>query len=416
MGLQARLCYTIGSMARKKSSSSRPLRVAIIAPPWLAMPIKGYGGIELVIEGLVDELKKRDDVEVEIFANGARKIRGVKTHSVYNKELFETIDFPYYDAPLQIMQTHLNYALRQIEADGTFDIIHDHNPYIGPAFFSPVSRIPGLPPVLHTFHGPPFSTPATVEDGQEDNRPQLKYMNLGRLYMSCISEAMAKKAPAEIQPHMLAAVHNAIEAERFPFVENKSNYYITLARFTKDKGQATAVKFAAKYKKRLRMAGTIAGMGTNRKLLLELSNPLSKYRKNEEFRYYSDKVLPGVLKYPQITYAGNLSGKKKMKFMSEAKALLFPIEWDEPFGMAVIEALACGTPVVAMKRGAMPEIIQHGVNGWLATNEEEFFEYANRVSEIDPAACRKSVEEHFSAEVMAEKYMDRYREVIRHAK
>lgn len=84
--------------------------------------------------------------------------------------------------------------------------------------------------------------------------------------------------------------------------------------------------------------------------------------------------------------------------------------------MAVIEALACGTPVVAMKRGAMPEIIQHGVNGWLATNEEEFFEYANRVSEIDPAACRRSVEEHFSAGVMAEKYMDRYHEVIRRAK
>lgn len=409
-------CVTLGvAMSLQKKSQKRPLRVAMIAPPWLAMPIKGYGGIELVVQSLVDELNKMPDVEVEVFANGARKIRGVKTHSVYKTELFDTIDFPYYDAPLQIMQTHLNYALRKIEADGAFDIIHDHNPYIGPTFFSPVSRIPGLPPVLHTFHGPPFSTPKTVEGGQEDNRLQLKNMHLGRLYMACISHAMAKKAPSEIAPHLLPAVHNAIEIDQFPFVEKKSDYYITLARFTHDKGQETAVKFAAKYRKRLRMAGTIAGMGTSRKLLLELSNPLSKYRKNEEFRYYSDKILPSVLKYPRITYAGNLSGKKKLKFIGEAKALLFPIEWDEPFGMAVIEALACGTPVVAMKRGAMPEIIQHGKNGWLATTKEEFYEYANRVDEIDPADCRASVEEHFSASTMAANYVDRYREVIRRA-
>ena len=205
----------------------------MIAPPWLAMPIHGYGGIELVVQGLVDELKKLD-VDVEVFANGARKIKGVKTHSFYNEELFATIDYPYYDAPLQVMQTHLNFALKKIEDDGNFDIIHDHNPYIGPAFFSPVSRIPGLPPVLHTFHGPPFSSEKTIADGQMDNRPQLKFMNLGRQFMVCISEAMAKEAPKEIKPHMLPAVHNAIEIEKFPYVANKKNYYVTLARFTRD--------------------------------------------------------------------------------------------------------------------------------------------------------------------------------------
>lgn len=402
-------------MSAKSLLPKKPLRVAMIAPPWLAMPIKGYGGIELVVQSIVDELKHMDGVQVEVFANGARRIAGVKTHSIYKKELFDTIDFPYYDAPLQIMQAHLNHALRLIEEDGGFDIIHDHNPYIGPAFFSPVSRIPGLPPILHTFHGPPFSTQHTIAEGQEDNRLQLKNMHLGRLFMVCISEAMAKKAPREIRPHLLTAVHNAIEVDEFPFVAKKKDYYITLARFTKDKGQALAVKFAVKHKKSLRMAGTIAGIGSNKKLLLELSNPLSKYRKNEEFRYYSDKVLPHVLKYPRINYVGNLSGKRKLSFISEAKALLFPIQWDEPFGMAVIEALACGTPVVAMKRGAMPEIIQHGVNGWLAKDEKEFFEYASRVDEIDPAACRKSVEDLFSAKVMAKNYVERYREVIARA-
>ena len=160
------------------------------------------------------------------------------------------------------------------------------------------------------------------------------------------------------------------------------------------------------------MAGTVAGIGSNRKLLLELSNPLTNYRRNEEFRYYSDHILPAVLKHRRITYAGNLSGKKKLDFVANAKALLFPIEWDEPFGMAVIEALACGTPVVAMKRGAMPEIITHGVNGFLASNQDEFFAYANRVDEIDPAACRASIEQKFSANIMAQNYVERYQEVI----
>ena len=236
------------------------------------------------------------------------------------------------------------------------------------------------------------------------------------MYMVSISEAMAKTAPASIKSHMLPAVHNAIEIDHFPFQAEKKDYYITLARFTPDKGQDIAVRLAAKHKKRLRMAGTVAGIGSNRKLMLELSNPLSPYRPHFEFKYYSDKILQQVLRNRRITYAGNLGGQKKMKFLAEAKALLFPIQWEEPFGMAVIEALACGTPVVAMNRGAMPEIIEHGVTGFLANNEEEFEEYMLRVDEIDPAACRRSVEERFSAEAMAATYIERYEEVIKRSK
>ena len=105
-----------------------------------------------------------------------------------------------------------------------------------------------------------------------------------------------------------------------------------------------------------------------------------------------------------------------MKFLSEARALLHPIEWNEPFGMVIIEALACGTPVIAMNRGAMSEIIEHGVNGFLAENEEEFASYLDRIDEIDPAACRRTVEEKFSAEEMAEDYIARYQEAIKKAR
>lgn len=404
-----------GDKASSKKKLNKKIKVAMIAPPWLAMPIKGYGGIELVVQGLIEELKQRDDIEVEVFANGHHKIDGVKTHSYYNKEIFDIIDIPYYDAPMQVLQTHLNFALKKIEEAGDFDIIHDHNPYIGPSFFSPVSRIKGLPPVLHTFHGPPFSSKETIAAGQYDNRPQLEFMNLGRIYMVCISEVMAKFAPKQIKPHLLPAVHNAIEYEKFPLVKNKKNYYITLARFTKDKNQALAAKYAAKYKKRLKMAGTVAGIGSVKKIMFEVSNPVSKLRKNEEYQYFKKRILPYVLKHTKITYEGNLSGEKKNRFLSEAKALLFPIDWEEPFGMAVIEALACGTPVVAMNRGAMPEIIQHGVNGFLADTEQDFFKYANQVDEIDPEKCRQSVIDHFSAKAMADEYIDRYKTIIKEA-
>lgn len=390
------------------------MRVAMIAPPWLALPIKGYGGIELVLSALIESLRKLD-IDVEVFANGDHKIKNVKTYSLYKTEQFQNIHRPYYET-LPLVNAHMQFAFNGI-IDGNFDIVHDHNPLVGPMLLALATRTKDFPPALHTFHGPPFSTEQMLQQGIPDNRLQLEQLrDMGNLYTVAISNAMAKMAPKNIQRRMLPAIHNAVEVSDFPFVDEKKDYFITLARFHPDKGQHIAVKYAIKLNKRLRMAGTIAGIGSNRKLLLELSNPLSAYRQNDEFRYYSDKVLPSVLRYRKITYVGNLSGVNKMKFISEAKALLFPIDWEEPFGMAVIEALACGTPIVAMKRGAMPEIIEHGVTGFLANNEKEFCEYMQRVDEIDPHACRRSVEERFSADAMAQAYVERYEEVIKRTK
>lgn len=388
------------------------MKVALIAPPWLAVPVKGYGGIELVIEGLVREFKTLG-VEVEIFGNSARKIPGIKTHALYTEEQFSDIHRPYYESA-PILLAHLQYALDYIRKDGTFDVIHDHNGYLGPSLLAAASTDPDLPPIIHTHHGPPFSNDQTLRAGIPDNRPFWQTLGAiaGRLYVVGISNALMQDAPKSLAENILPPVHNAIEVDDFPFVEQKKNYFITLARFTHDKGQHVAAKLCARKGYRLRMAGTIAGIETNRKLLFELANPLSPFRGSEEFRYYSDKVLPLTLRYRKVSYSGNLSGERKMKFISEAKALLFPIDWEEPFGMAVIEALACGTPVVAMRRGAMPEIIEHGVNGFLADTEAEFADYMDHVDEIDPAACRESVIRHFSASTMAAGYLARYRKAI----
>lgn len=392
----------------------KKLRVAIIAPPWLALPVKGYGGIELVLQGLIAALKLRDDIEVVLFANGERTLRGVKTLSLFKQEQFNHIYEPFFET-YAIVRAHLEFAYNAIRDDGTFDIIHDHTPHIGPAFWSMASiSAKDLPPILHTFHGPPFIAADESNPGAVYNTSDIEQIrDFGRLYASCISEAMAATAPANIKPHLIQSVHNGVRVEDFPFVAKKKDYFVTLARFAPYKGQHIAVKAAAKLKKRLRMAGTVADISSSRRLLFELSNPLSKYRTDAQFSYYSDKILPYVLRYPRITYSGSLTGRSKMKFLSEAKALLFPITWEEPFGMSVIEALACGTPVIAMNRGAMPEIIKHGVTGFLANTEEEFEQYMLRIDEINPEDCRQSVIDHFSHTAMANKYVECYRDIIK---
>jgi glycosyltransferase involved in cell wall biosynthesis len=390
----------------------RNLRVAMIAPPWLPIPPKGYGGVENVLYALVPALKKLG-AEVELFTIGDSKLRGVTKHWVYKTSQYEHIHKPYYDTfPIYI--AHMLRALEIIRKDGRFDIIHDHNSGIGPLIFSQNDTT--LPPVVHTIHNPPFTTPYHLEVGVPDNRPMWNQIAAAkRLHIITISQAMERDAPKELLPIMLSPVHNAVNVEEFPFVEKKKDYFITLARFHPEKGQHIAVRACKKLGFKLKMAGNVGDITTKRKLLLELGNPLSPYRGLTDFRYYSDQIFPYLLENHFLEHVGEVGGKQKMQFISQAKALLFPIQWEEVFGMAPIEALACGTPVVAMARGALPEIIQHGVNGFLAHNEKEFEYYMQRVGEIDPAACRKSVVDNFSAELMASRYLAHYNTAIARA-
>jgi glycosyltransferase involved in cell wall biosynthesis len=400
--------------------SQKKLRVAIIAPPWLKIPVKGYGGVEAVIDSLVGGLAQYpDEVEVEIFGVGNKRLHGAKVHAVTAQEQFDHILKPMYDFALPIAAYHVLESLDMILADGKFDVIHDHNYFLGPSILSWASRAHDIPPVVHTIHGPPLSTANSIRAGMPDNRLFWKAIDSGHsCYFVSISDAMKNSMPKELGPQLLPTVHNAIDVTEYPFVSraDRRNYYVTFARFAEEKGQHIAAKIAQKKKLWLRMAGPVATIDTNRRLMLELANPMSKFRNDRDFRYYSDKILSYVLRSPRITYAGTMGGKKKMEFLSHAKALLFPIQWEEPFGMAVIEALACGTPVIAMNRGAMPEIIEHGVNGFLADDEKEFAQYIDRIDEIDPEACRQSVVDKFSADTMARAYLDRYRDVAKRHK
>ncbi len=384
----------------------------MIAPPWIKIPPKGYGGIEMVLSGLLKGLVDHN-VEVELFSIAPTRVRGVKNHWLYSEQQYDNIHLPSYES-LPISIAHLQFALKQIVEDGKFDIIHDHTTFLGSQVLDWATRNPALPPALHTMHGPPFSTEQMLQQGQPDNKPM--WQQLGgskRLFYAGISSAYMNSAPESMKDQTVKPVHNAVDVSKFRFEKNKSNYFITLARFNHDKGQHIAARLCAKLGYRLRMAGTVASINTPRKLILELANPLSRYRNMPDFRYYSDNILPLTIRYRKITYTGNIEGERKLRFISRAKALLFPIDWEEPFGMAVIEALASGTPVIAMNRGAMPEIIEHGKNGFLAENEEEFAQYMGRVDEIDPEECRRSVELKFSADKMAIEYTKRYRQIIK---
>jgi glycosyltransferase involved in cell wall biosynthesis len=160
-----------------------------------------------------------------------------------------------------------------------------------------------------------------------------------------------------------------------------------------------------------KMAGIVAGIRRPEELYRELDNPASTYRNSPDFKYFQDEVAP-YLKPDQIQYVGCVAGRVKDELIGRAKAFLMPIQWEEPFGVAVIDALVCGTPVVAMRRGSMPEIIEHGVNGFLADTPEEFRAYMKRVGEIDPVACRESVENRFSYQIMAQQYLGAYRRLV----
>lgn len=391
---------------------SYKMRVAMIAPPWLALPVKGYGGIEVVLEGLISELSLMG-VEVVVFGNLEHQMSNVETRGIFKTEQFQDIAKPMYDV-LPIMSAHIQFALDEIIADGGFDIIHDHNCYFGPELLAWATSNLSLPPVVYTHHGPPFTSKDTLAQGIPDSNPYWNQLanHMGRMYIIGISDSLMKPAPAKLHEHMLPTVYNAVMIENFPYVREKKNYYITLGRFTHDKGQHIAARLCAKKGFELRMAGIVGNIKTKAQLDLELANPNSSLSSVESFSYYRDKVLPYTVQSDKVSYVGSIDGGEKMKFLSEAKALLFSIDWEEPFGMVAIEALACGTPVVAMSRGAMPEIIEHGVNGFLANNEEEFEMYMDRIDEINPAACRKSVEDRFSAKAMAAAYLDRYKQAI----
>lgn len=391
---------------------TEPLKIAIIAPPWLSLYPGCFYGIENVVHHLATSLTKLGH-HVELFTISGSRSKVTKIHWYHKDEQYKHIHRPWYEVAT-ISVSHLLYALNKIQEAGDFDIIHDNNSFMGPAVLAYADK--KLPPILHTLHEP-FTDERLVADGIPDNRLMFEqFKDINRMYFNTVSKKQLQSAPKQLQKRIKGVVYNGVDLSEYKYSTKKGDYCLTMARIQPAKGQAVAAKACYQLKEKLIMAGTIDGrINTPGQLKKALAKP-DKSHQGEGGLIYFEKQISPFLVPGRIRYVGSVYGQRKLRLFSKAKAFLFPINWEEPFGMAMIDALASGTPVIAYRRGAVPEIIEHGVNGFIAENYREFKEYMKRVGEISPADCRRSVERKFSTKILAQNYVDLYRKIISESK
>ena len=375
------------------------LTIFVNAGPWLPVPPPGYGGVENLLVPLIRELRRRGHTVV-LGTVAQTAVEVDDTVWRFAEGQLPLIDAPYADA-LWVAHAHMQAMLRAIRERGDIDVVHDFLEIVGPSMLA--ERGPGGPPALHTLQWNLRAHQAFYRD----------FDGRGRVWFNGVSEPQMAAAAGNLREHHLGVVHNGVDVDDLTFREDKDDYVITLARFARDKGQDIAARLCQRLRLPLRMAGTVGGIASPGALHDELGQPDSPFHYYRDVEYYRRSVRPH--EGSTVAWVGSVGGRRKRELVAGAKALLMPIRWEEPFGMAVIEALASGTPVVAMRRGAMPLIIQHGYNGFLADDEQEFEACLRRVraGEIKPENCRRSAEERFSAARMADGYLRLYERVTR---
>jgi glycosyltransferase involved in cell wall biosynthesis len=337
------------------------------AGPWLAVPPPGYGGIENVVATLVPELRARG-VHVVLAAPGGSTLAADAHVAAFAEPQFGSITAPY-NATVGIAHAHMQAVVRAID-EHEVDLVHDHLEVVGPAVLAALGQ-----PALQTLHWDTGRHPEFYAD----------FDGGGTVFFAGVSERQVAIAPPRLREQTLGAVPLAVDPGAFPFRAEKDGPCLVLARIAPLKGQHVAAR-----------------LGVD----VVLAGPI------EDAAYWHDDVEPHV-DGTRVRWVGTLTGSAKFAALARARAALFPVQWEEPGGTAVIEALACGTPVVAMDRGCMGALIEHGVTGWLARTEAEFAEGVRRAGEIDPAACRAAVLERFTAGPMADRYLELYAEVAR---
>jgi glycosyltransferase involved in cell wall biosynthesis len=337
--------------------NEEPLRIAMIAPPWYEVPPKAYGGIESLCAHLVDGLVARGH-DVTLVGVGAHRVSG-RFHAVRPTPQPDQIGKMVPEA------LHTAAVARYLDRVDV-DVVHDHT-LSGP--FTAAAR---RAPTIVTAHGP--------VDPMRDYYAWLAE----HAYLVAISESQRHLAP-EIA--WAATVHNAVDASRFPYREDKEDFLLFLGRLCADKAPHLAIEAARAAGRRLVVAGKMA--------------------EPHEREYFEACVRPRL--GPDVEWVGELDFPAKMDLLGRARAMLFPIQWEEPFGLVMVEAMACGTPVITMRRGAAPEVVEHGVTGFLCDRPDELPAAIHALGELDPARCRKRVEALFDLPVLVRGYERVYR-------
>lgn len=262
-------------------------------------------------------------------------------------------------------------ALTVYREAGDLDIIHDHSGMIGPAIgaFTDV-------PVLHTLHGP--ATPEAKE--------LYRSLNFG-VFFNAISESQ-RRSFGDL--NFVATIYNAMDLRDAIYAEEKEDYLLFVGRMNPEKGAHLAVEIANRLGRRLVM--------------------VTKMAEPPERHYFEHQVAP--LLTDNVEVLGEIGLREKAELYARAACTLFPIEWPEPFGLVMIESLAAGTPVIAMRNGAVPEVIDDGNTGFIVDSVDDMAAAVGRISEINPADCRKAIEAKFGAERMVDEYERTYRKML----
>jgi glycosyltransferase involved in cell wall biosynthesis len=378
------------------------LTVFINAGPWLSIPPPGYGGVENMLTHLIKKLRQHHGCRVILGTVGSSEIAVDGQISLFEDGQHRYIAAPY-DDHVSLARAHMRRVLDRIHEAKDIDIVHDFLEVVGPSMLAELAH--EGPPVLHTLQW-------NLSSHCEFYR---RFDGRGRVYFNGVSAPQIETACENLRRQTLGVVHNGVDVSDFTYQAHKQGYVITLARFAREKGQDVAARVCAELGLSLHMAGPVGGIGSPDLLRKELADKTSPIWDVNDVKYYVQSVLPLELANPGIEWVGNVGGEQKRALLAGARALLMPVRWEEPFGMAVIEALASGTPVVAMRRGAMPVLIEDGYNGFLADDEQQFKERLQQIGEIESENCRSSVEALFSAADMAARYLRLYEHVIERA-
>jgi glycosyltransferase involved in cell wall biosynthesis len=344
--------------------NAEPLKVAVLSPVWFPVPPSGSGGIEWIVALLADGLVEAGH-DVTLFASGDSRTKS-------------RLAYVYAEAPSQwIGRSHweLRHALACYGDPDEFDVVSDHTGMLGVAMSGLVET-----PVVHTVHGP------------MDGEPGEMYERLAALVpnLHLVSISLNQRRPKPELP-WLANCPNALDLSLYPCKPHMGDYLLFLGRMSPDKGCHRAIAVAMELEVPLKIAG--------------------KLQEQKEKDYFAEFVEPH-LGIHGIEYLGEVPHGTKVELLQDARATLFPIDWEEPFGLVMIESMACGTPVIATNRGAVPEVIEHRRSGIIVESWNEMGEALAQADVLDPLECRRYVEERFSPERMVDDYVRAYRQAM----
>ncbi len=334
------------------------MKIAMLAPIAWRTPPRAYGPWELVTSLLTEALVARG-VDVTLFAT---------QDSITTATLAGPVPGPYSEDPsVDAKVWEMRHLAEVFTRANEFDLIHNQADFPAHAFSGLVDT-----PMVTTIHGFSSERIMPMYEPYQD-----------RVHYVAISDA-------DRHPRLRYAdtIHHGIPIGDFPFDPEGSEDLLFFGRIHPDKGTAEAVTVAQGTGRRLVMAGIIQDQG-----------------------YWEREVRPHV-DDDRIVYRGPVGGTDRTATLGAAKALLHLINFDEPFGLSVVEAMACGTPVIAIRRGSMPELIEDGVTGFLVDTVEQAIAAVERIGEIDRAACRQAAATRFSVDRMADRYLALYRSIL----